>query len=215
MTRAKLTLILKNRMAIGDLLQSVFVWGIVSNVSRLGSYISSYFESSTPQPAQYKSNREWNNPINNNAKGTFCVYYQNVHGVPHNDVTLLAQDLQLLAVFKTGCMCFSQTNLDWNQLHVKYDYLSRHKTWKHAATSLSSIDMESMSDYITGGTLTSTVNKWSSCVFKKESNPSGMGHWSSQTLVGKNNSKMMIITGYRCVQNSSGDSSTWSQEISS
>jgi hypothetical protein len=134
------------------------------------------------------------------------VYYQNVHCVPCNDVTL-ALDLHVLAVFKIGCMCFSETNLDWNQLHVKYDYLSRHKTWKHAATSLSSIDMESMSDCMTGSALTSTVDKWSSHVFKKESNPSGMGHWRSQTLVGKKNSKMMFITGYRCVQNSSGNSS--------
>jgi hypothetical protein len=36
-----------------------------------------------------------------------------------------------------------------------------------------------------------------------------MGRWSYQTLVGKRNSKITIITGYRCVRNTSGDSSAW------
>jgi hypothetical protein len=72
--------------------------------------------------------------------------------------------------------------------------------------------MESSSDYMTGGTLTSTVDKWSSRVLTKESDPSGMGCWSYQTLAGRKNSKIMIITGYRCVQNSSGDTSIWNQE---
>jgi hypothetical protein len=77
------------------------------------------------------------------------------------------------------------------------DFLSRqHKVWKHAATIFSSINMESSSDYMTGGTLTSTVDKWSACVLTKESNPSGMGCWVSQTLAGRKNSKIMIITGY-------------------
>jgi hypothetical protein len=56
--------------------------------------------------------------------------------------------------------------------------------------------MESSSDYMTGGTLTSTVDKWSSRVLTKESDPSGMGRWSSQTLAGRKNTKIMIITGY-------------------
>ena len=112
MAGAKLTL-MKNRMAIGDILQSFSIRGIASNVSGLESYISSYFESTTPQPAQYKSNRGWNDPINNEAKGIFHVYYQNVHGIPCNNITL-AQDLKVLAAFKIGCMCFSEMNLDWN-----------------------------------------------------------------------------------------------------
>jgi hypothetical protein len=83
---------------------------------------------------------------------------------------------------------------------VQVDYLARQwKTWEHAATSFSSIDMESSSDYMTGGTLTSTVDCWSSRVFKKDVDPSGMGRWSYQTLVGKKNTQITIITGYQCV----------------
>jgi hypothetical protein len=110
-------------MAIGDILQSVSVRNIVSNVSGLGSYILSYFVSTATQP-QYKPNREWNNTINKDAKGMFRVYYQNVHGVSLNDTTV-GQDLQTLAELNVGCLCFAETNLDWNQLYVMYNFLSR------------------------------------------------------------------------------------------
>jgi hypothetical protein len=72
--------------------------------------------------------------------------------------------------------------------------------------------MESSSDYINSGMLTSTVDQWSSQVFKKDADPSGMGWWSYQTLVGKKNSKLTIITGYHSIQNNSGDNSIWTQE---
>jgi hypothetical protein len=49
-------------------------------------------------------------------------------------------------------------------------------------------------------------------VFHKDTDPSGMGRWSYQTLVGKKNTKITIITGYRCVPNASTDSSAWTQQ---
>jgi hypothetical protein len=76
-----LTPMARLRMALGDILQSISIRSIASNVSGLGSYISTYFESTATQP-QYKTNREWNDLINKNANGMFWVYYQNVHGVP-------------------------------------------------------------------------------------------------------------------------------------
>lgn len=142
----------------------------------------------------------------------FWVYYQNVHGVSRDDVTL-AQDLQALAEFDVGCFCLSETNLDWHRPYVRSDFLARQrKTWKHAATSFLLIDMESSSDYMTGSMLTSMVDQWSSRKFKKDADPSGMGRWSYQTLVGKKNTKITIITGYHCVRNTSADSSVWTQE---
>jgi hypothetical protein len=57
-------------MVIGDILQSVSVRNILSNVSGLGSYISSYFKSTATQP-QYRPNREWNDPITKMQKECF------------------------------------------------------------------------------------------------------------------------------------------------
>jgi hypothetical protein len=125
-------------MAIGDILQSISTQNIVCNVSGLRSYISMYFKPTETQP-QYKLNREWKDPINNDAKGMFQVYYQNVNGVPRDDATL-GQDLEVLAAYDVRCLCLSETNVDWNQLYVKYNFLSRQcKTWKHAATTFSAI----------------------------------------------------------------------------
>jgi hypothetical protein len=74
-----------------------------------------------------------------------------------------AQDLEALSAFDVGFLCFSEMNLDWNRPYVKYDFLTwQQKIWKHAATSFSSFKMESSSDYMTGRTLTSTGDKWSS-----------------------------------------------------
>ncbi len=66
---------------------------------------------------------------------------------------------------------------------------------------------------MTGGTLTSAVGSWSLRVLSKEQDPSGIGHWSSITLVGKWNTKVTIITVYRCTH-SNGDTSAWTQEKS-
>jgi hypothetical protein len=92
-------------------------------MSGLRSLISSFFESTEAQP-ENKSNCAWNEPINQDVKGFFRVYYQNVHGVPRNDVNLL-QDLQALAECDVGCFCLSETNLDWNQPYIRSEYLSR------------------------------------------------------------------------------------------
>jgi hypothetical protein len=140
-------------MAIGNTLPMVLVQGLTNSVSGLGTYISSYFAPTT-EPQEYRSNSAWNDPINGDSNGLFRVYHQNVHGIPRDDVAL-AQDLQALAEFDIGCFCLLETNLDCQRPYVRSDFLSRQrKTWKHAATSFSSIAMESSSDYMTGGTLT-------------------------------------------------------------
>jgi hypothetical protein len=115
-----LTRMVRLRMALGDILQCISVRSTPSNVSGLGSYISTYFESTATQP-QYKTNREWNDHINKNANGMFPVKYQNVHGVPRDDAKL-GQDLQTLASFDIGCLCFSETNLNWNRSYVKHNF---------------------------------------------------------------------------------------------
>jgi hypothetical protein len=198
-------------MVIGVNNPTISVQSALEHYSGLRSYITSFFEPTEAQP-EYKANKAWLDKINGDVNGAFRVYYQNVHGIPRDDVNL-SQDLQALAEYDVGCFCLSETNLDWNRPYVKSKYLSRQqKIWKDSATSFSTIDMESSSDYMTGGTLTATVDKWSSRVFKKDADPSGMGRWSYQTLVGKQNTKVTIITGYRCVRNISGESSAWNQQ---
>ena len=174
--------------------------------------IMNYFTSTKMQP-QYKPNEAWNNPINDDAQGMFQLYYQNTHSIPWDDV-LLGQDLQTLADFDVRCFCLSETNLDWQCHYVRNDFLSRQcRTWTYTKTSFSSIDMKLPTDYITGGTLTSRIGTWSSRVLSSEQDPSGMGRWSQITLTGKRNTKISIITGYRCIQNKGDDSASTHETI--
>ena len=172
--------------------------------------ITNFFHSTAPEP-EYKHNDPWNHTINSDAEGMFRVYFQNPHGVPR-DMVLLDQDLEALREYDVGCYCFAETNLDWNRPYVRNDFLhQQRKVWNYAATAFSTIDLESTSDYKTGGTLTSAVGAWSSRVAKKEMDPTGMGRWSCLTFVGKKNKRLSVITGYRCVR-STGDGSAWTQE---
>jgi hypothetical protein len=107
----------------GDILPSVSAQGIADSISGLGSYITMYFRTNAT-PLKHMSNKAWKDPINGDAKGMFQIYYQNVHGVPRDDIDL-AQDLQVLVEFDIGCFCLSETNLDWNRPYVRVDYLAR------------------------------------------------------------------------------------------
>lgn len=202
-TKKSVTPSVSNRMAIGAIIPTISIQDITSHVSGLGIYISSYFMR-TDEPQVHSLNRTWHYPTNGNVDGNFWVYYQNVHGIPKED-NLLAQDLDTLAEYHIGCFCLLETNLDWNQPYIHSDFLARQqKTWLHAITSFLSIEMESPSDYMIGGR--------SLRVSEKNTDPWGMGHSSYQTLIGKRNSKVTIITWYRCIRNSSADASVWTQE---
>jgi hypothetical protein len=99
-------------MVNGVTIPDVSIQPIPARMSGLRSLISSFFESTEAQ-LEYKNNRAWNEPINQDVKGLFHLYYQNVHGIPRDDVNL-SQDLQALAEYDVGCFCLSETNLAWN-----------------------------------------------------------------------------------------------------
>jgi hypothetical protein len=143
-------------MANGVTIPDVSVQPIPARMLGLRSLIWSFFESTEAQP-EYKNNCAWNEPINQDAKGLFCLYYQNVHGIPRDDVNLSKIYRLLLNTMSVVFVCqkLTLTGTDpTSGLNIYQD----NETWKYSATSFSLIDMESSLDYITGGTLTSTVD---------------------------------------------------------
>jgi hypothetical protein len=110
-------------MAFGVTNPMVSAQSVHEHYSGLRSYITSFFDSTEAQP-EYKSNKVWQDPINGDANGAFRVYYQNVHGIPRDDVSL-SQDLQALAKYDVSCFCLSESNLDWHRPYVRSDYLAR------------------------------------------------------------------------------------------
>jgi hypothetical protein len=91
-------------MVFGVTNPTVSARSVHEHYSVLRSYIMSFFDSTEAQP-EYKSNKVWQDPINGDANGAFRVYYQNVHGIPRDDVSL-SQDLQALAEYDVGCFLF-------------------------------------------------------------------------------------------------------------
>ena len=180
-------------------------------VRTLLSRITRFFK--PPEP-EYQHNTAWNDPINKDAEGLFRLYFQNVHGLSRDMVTL-HQDLETLRDFDVSCFCLAEINMDWQKPHVKMDFLSQQRlVWKGlggAKSAMSSIALENTSDFLTGGTVTSAVGHWCTRVLHTESDPSGMGRWSSVTFIGRQHRRITVVTGYRCVR-SSGDNSVWSQE---
>jgi hypothetical protein len=173
--------------------------------------IANFFQ--PPAPAD-RINKAWNDPITTNANGQFRLYFQNPHGLPR-DMVSLNQDLSTMQAFDVSCFCLAETNLNWHCPHVKMEFLSQQRlVWKGhggAKSALSSIDLDSTSDFQTGGTITSVVGPWCTRVLMAESDPSGMSRWSCLTFIGRQNRRISIITGYQCVC-SPGDCSAWTQE---
>jgi hypothetical protein len=120
-------------MANGVTIPDVSVQSIPARMSGLRSLILSFFESTEAQP-EYKNNRAWNEPINQDAKGLFRLYYQNVHGIPRHDVNL-SQDLQALAeymsvVFVCRKLTLTGTN-PTSSLNIYQDKERRGNTLQH------------------------------------------------------------------------------------
>jgi hypothetical protein len=75
--------------------------------------------------------------------------------------------------------------------------------------------MESPTDHITGGIITSALGSWSSRVLSAEQDPTGMGRWSKLLFTGKKQRyhyslgtivfavKVMIVHGQTMKQSSS------------
>jgi hypothetical protein len=127
----------------------------------------------------------------------------------------LGQGLSFMQQFDVSCFCFAETNLNWHRPHVQMNFLTQQRTiWKGlggAKSALSSIDLDSASDFQTGGTATSAVGAWCTRVLATETDPLGMGRWSCLTFIGHQNRRISVVTGYRCVR-SLGDNSVWTQE---
>ena len=136
--------------------------------STLMRRISNFFQSPVPDP---RPNAAWHDPINDDADGCFRLYFQNTHGLSR-DMVSLGQDLSVMQSFDVSCFCFAETNLNWNRPHVKMDFLTQQRlTWKGlggAKSALSSIALDSGSDFQTGGTVTSAVGPWCTRVLSAE-----------------------------------------------
>ena len=160
-------------------------------------------------------NIHWQNEINADAEGQFRFYFQNPNGLMM-DPMMMTQDLQMMKEFDVSCFGFAETNLAWNKPHIAMQYKQlQRKVWlqdRGVKTTMSSMQLETQSNYQQGGMAMSVVGKWTSRTTTTEQDPSGMGRWCSITLIGKEGKLLTLITAYQCNQSKSGDNTMWSME---
>ena len=53
-----------------------------------------------------------------------------------------------------------------------------------------------VSSFQAGDTVTATMGAWATWASTSESDPSGLGRWSSQTFNGKSEKRLTVITAY-------------------
>ena len=161
----------------------------------------------TPQPEICYS---YGTPINT-AKdpNTLRILLHNPNGITYSesgeDFAYVHECLSELAVDVAG---MPETKLNWNLPTVSAKFqqtgCKQHGASK-IATSQYQIPLSTeVSSFQAGGTVTATMGAWATRASTSQSDPSGLGRWSSQTFNGKGEKRLTVITAYRVVDQSPG-----------
>jgi len=137
---------------------------------------------------------------------TICLFFNNPNGLKlTTDPQSIQYSLSLLSSLGAGGICLAETNINWGNYQVSQRFWSLIKqTWQHSTYTTSHGEGPIVGEIQPGGTLTTIMNKWTSRVLERGTDPFGMGRWTYITLRGKEGRKILLVTAYRvCVQSPS------------
>ena len=98
-------------------------------------------------------------------------------------------------------MCLSETTTAWETTSVRQAIVKEFRRGdEYTTVTGSTSNTKSFSVVKPGGTAIVSDGDWSNRTVKRGQDPSGMGRWSFIIVEGKQNTKLMIICGYRCCQ---------------
>jgi hypothetical protein len=121
---------------------------------------------------------------------------------------------QALLQHKFDVVGLAETNIAWHLLPPRQHL--RERTWgwfqKLSISSSYAFKFPAIVPFQAGGTATLAINDCVNRVTSMDYDETGMGHWSSIQLSGKNHKSIRLITAYRCVKNIHGPLSTWNQQ---
>ena len=109
----------------------------------------------------------------------------------------------------------SECNVHWKKLQADQRLPERTMGWFESLhLSLAyNLNWKPKSTYQVGGVLLWSINNACHRVIKSGHDSSQMGRWCWTTYRGKNGTILRVISAYRCVENTTGPHSTWSQQI--
>jgi hypothetical protein len=126
------------------------------------------------------------------------VVLQNTNGI-QNKTSLLGHRANELGINILGLV---ETNVDW-QCRIPSKYKSKtaitkilRQFWKQTCMAFSSSDHRPKFFFQPGGTLTLAGNPWSGRA-SADTDPSGMGRWSSISIKGRDRTNVTIFSVYR------------------
>ena len=108
----------------------------------------------------------------------------------------------------------SECNIHWKKMRADQRLPERTLGWFESIhLSLAyHLDWLPQTTYQVGGVLLWSINNTAHRVIKSGSDSSNMGRWCWTTYRGRNNTSLRVISAYRCVVNTTGPQSAWSQQ---
>lgn len=117
--------------------------------------------------------------------------------------------MSCLAAYQVDIFGIAETNTCWNHYHLMADvrnHAQKHFRQNRISFGSPSREIDTCGEtetYQAGGNVTVSTGKATSCSESVLlSDPTGLGRWSGLTFHGKQNTKVSIITAYRCCKGS-------------
>jgi hypothetical protein len=156
-------------------------------------------EEISQQPANKHLYRLWGCPIDQaDQMKVTRAYFLNINGVGTNNLsngfTSLHAHMQ-----QTGSAIgmFAETNVDWKAHSVKESNKQHgRKVYPNAIFAYSSHNEGIGNIFQPGGTMTTINGGLATRHLESGHDPTGMGRYSYQSIMGRNNTKIMFITAY-------------------
>jgi ribonuclease HI len=163
------------------------------------SFITDYISQHSSNPHFLEAEQTWGHALEQIETSTILrVLLQNPNGLKPSHQDELFLNLQTCSSIGTGILCLPETNTNWsNYTNTQTLRQSLKSVWSHSTFQTSNSSEKFESDYQPGGTVTMVVNRWTSRVVDKGSDPFGLGRWTYITLRGKGDKKLTVVTGYR------------------
>jgi len=130
---------------------------------------------------------------------TLRILFANPKGIKlSSDILETEYSLGRCQSLGVGALCVAETNINWDKHHALSKFYGMlRKAWKHSKVSKSFTKDDFLSENQPGGTATMVYNKWTSRVIESEEDPFGLGRWSSLTIRGRGNIRILLVTAYR------------------
>jgi hypothetical protein len=170
----------------------------------------------TPTMRANKINKSWGEPMQQKAKNTCRIYFQNVCGIsPIDDWSNYSDNLLEMEKKEVDIFGFAETNIAWTPQRINQATQHTRGRFGQCKIQTSPSDEPSVGSKQAEGTLMGVTGALVGRIKETGQDTHGLGRWSYVCLRGTDGKDTYIITAYRVSQdsNSSGDTTAHKQQV--